>query len=54
MVKIPDDNGDDGDDKENEVSYLFDFRWFWAVSWRDGARSVIAAVCGMILVHLSR
>ena len=49
MVKIPDDNGDDCDDKDDdEVSYRFVCGWFWVVSWRDGSRSVICAVCVMI------
>jgi len=46
MVEIPDDNG--GDDDDDEVFYLIDCRWLFGASWRDGSRSVIAAVCVMI------
>jgi len=56
VVKISDDNGfdddKDDDDDDDEVSYRIDFKWHWGACWRDGSRSVIAAVC--VMIHLSR
>ena len=42
-------NGDDDKDDDDEVSYLIDCRRMWSVFSQDNFRSVIAAVCVMIL-----
>jgi hypothetical protein len=54
VVKISDNDGDQDDDKDDddEVSYRIDSRWYWGLCWRDGSRSVIAAI--YVMVHLSR